>query len=390
MATFYKHFALVYTVFCVVFSCGAFAQDEIYTVENVEVDVTADNAVQAREKAMEEAQVKAYQMLAEKLLPPEEFEVFEMPDSATISSLIQDFEVTNEQLSAVRYKGVFTVRFRPGAMRSRLAAGGTSYVEDVAREASLLVLPFYQYGSRMTLWEPSNEWMKAWVRPQEDEAGSLTIVPMGDLLDVSQVRDDQALTYAPEMMKRMMGRYDAEEAAILIATPKETGTAGAGDEALSLDIRMYEAGESGPEYMRSVSLDSLPEEDRQAFYDRSVREVRSLLRGNWKQKRVITPAQIQFFQARVHFASVQEWVKAKNILDRLPGMQTILIKGLKPKQAEVQLQYAGDEDHLRQALQRAGIAMQAGYGQQAGYVSGYGNGVADSLVYDLSMGRRPY
>lgn len=60
MRAFYKHFALVYTVFCVAFSSMAFAQDDIYTVENVEVDVTADNAVQAREKAMEEAQVKAY------------------------------------------------------------------------------------------------------------------------------------------------------------------------------------------------------------------------------------------------------------------------------------------------------------------------------------------
>lgn len=372
--------------------CGFFlrglAQDDIYTVENVEVDVTADNAVQARENAMEEAQVKAYRMLAEKLLPPEEFEVFETPDSTTISALVQDFEVTNEQLSAVRYKGVFTVRFRPGAMRSRLAAGGTPYVEDVVQAGSLLVFPFYQYGSRMTLWEPSNEWMKAWVRPQEGEAESLTIVPMGDLLDVSQVRDDQALTYAPEMMKRMMARYEAEEAAILIAAPKRTGVEA--DAPLSLDVRLYEVGESGPEYMRSVSIDSLPEEGRDAFYDRSVREVKNMLRGNWKQKRVITPAQIRFFEARVHFTSVQEWVKTKNVLDRLPGMQTILIKGLKPKQAEVQLQYAGDEDHLRQALQRAGIVMQAGYGQQAGYVPGYSNAAAGSLVYDLSMGRRPY
>lgn len=323
-------------------------------------------------------------MLAEKILPENELAAFQMPDPITIASLVQDFEVTNEQLSAVRYKGVFTVRFRPSAMRSRMAEGGTSYVEDVAQKASLLVLPFYQYGSRTTLWEPSNEWMKAWVRPQADGGALSTIVPMGDLLDVSQVRDDQALSYAPEMMKRMMSRYEAEEAAILIATPQTSA-----GRLSSLEVSLYDVVASGPQHMRSVTIQSLPEEGQDAFYDRSVREVKKMLRGNWKQKRVITPAQAQSFEARIHFSSVREWVKAKNILDRLPGMQSLLVKGLKPKQAEVQLQYAGDENRLRMALQRAGVVMQAGAAQQAGYVPGYGNG-SGARIYDLTMGPRPY
>ena len=78
----YRHFQSVRTALYALFAGlallgglphGAYAADDLFTVENVEVDVTADNAVEARNKALDEAQVKAYRMLAEKFYTPEQF-----------------------------------------------------------------------------------------------------------------------------------------------------------------------------------------------------------------------------------------------------------------------------------------------------------------------------
>ncbi len=93
-----------------------------YTVEGVAVDVTAANAVKAREEALTQAQVKAFEQLAAQTLTPEELAAYTMPDANTIMALVQDFEITNEQLSAKRYKGVFTVRFRPALAAQYLNA----------------------------------------------------------------------------------------------------------------------------------------------------------------------------------------------------------------------------------------------------------------------------
>ena len=80
-----------------------------YTVEGIEVDVTADNAVEARADAFEVAQIKGYEILAQRFLSAEEMKTFETPDVEAISSFVKDYEVTNEQLSAVRYKGIYKI-----------------------------------------------------------------------------------------------------------------------------------------------------------------------------------------------------------------------------------------------------------------------------------------
>lgn len=123
MSALYKAFTQAGPVFfgalalaCLVCAPPAGAQEmavSAYTVEHVEVDVTAANAVKAREEALIRAQVKAFEALADAQLSEEARASYAVPDADTIMGLVKDFEVTNEQLSATRYKGIFTVRFRP-------------------------------------------------------------------------------------------------------------------------------------------------------------------------------------------------------------------------------------------------------------------------------------
>ena len=101
-ALIYKQFDPARTVFFLLFLAffACFAQavhaetNEIYTIEGVTVDVVDKNAVAAREKALIEAQVKAYGILAERLLG-EAAKTTPVPSADNISMLVQDFEVTN-------------------------------------------------------------------------------------------------------------------------------------------------------------------------------------------------------------------------------------------------------------------------------------------------------
>src|SRR5690606_41993112 len=62
--------------------------DEPYTIEGVSVDVTAGNAVKAREQALSEAQVKAFEQLAAQSMSEEEFAAYSMPDPDTVMALV--------------------------------------------------------------------------------------------------------------------------------------------------------------------------------------------------------------------------------------------------------------------------------------------------------------
>lgn len=401
----YRHFQSVRTALCaalagiILLGGPAMAGDDRYTVEKVEVDVTAANAVEARNKALDEAQVKAYRMLAERIYGTEAMANFKDPDPVTVSTMVQDFEVTNEQLSKVRYKGVFTVRFRPNAIRQHLPSNDYSALDaGSTAHTPTLILPYYRTGARTVLWDDENIWLKAWTAPAADIAAAQKdtslIVPIGDLLDVSQMPDDKALTYDPKMLDQMMGRYSADEAAILIAVPKPEG----------LEISVYQALRSGPAFAQTMLINKMASETDAGLHARAADRLREVMRGNWKnappassQEQVFvaqdTPYQqqvapvatgpAQSFNGRVMFGSVQEWVRLKSLMERAPGVRSVVVRGLKPREAQVAVTYGGDAAQLATAMQQAGVIMRSS-AQNAGY------GMGGTPSYEFSSGAARY
>lgn len=99
----------------------AFAAPEDYTVSGVAIDQPTTDPTLARDEALDTALKKAYEEFrtrraaAGETLPP--------VASAPLWKMMQDFEVADERISATRYIGTFTIRFRPNATADAVAAG---------------------------------------------------------------------------------------------------------------------------------------------------------------------------------------------------------------------------------------------------------------------------
>ena len=104
-------FIIGIAVLGMIFCAPSVFASALYAVNGVNVDVTADNALAAREKAYEAAQVKAFDALAKKMVAEEQIQSVKKPSLKLIARMIQDFEVTNEKLSDVRYVGTYNFRF---------------------------------------------------------------------------------------------------------------------------------------------------------------------------------------------------------------------------------------------------------------------------------------
>lgn len=385
-------YALAMAVFLGFCNAAAAETNPAYTVEGVEVDVTDQNAVKAREKAMDEAQVKAYMMLAARLIGEEQAAALPPPDPITASSLVQDFEVMKEQVSKVRYKGVYTVRFRPTAVRAYMAGRGKAYSDTVQKPT--MVLPYFQSGGRTYLWDETNPWMNAW-RAQSATTDMMkpVIVPLGDADDMAQVGGEGALEIDPMSVQRLAQRYNAEDVAILLAATEPTQSAQG-----RLAVNIYNNGFEGPVFVQKLVVDQLPNETDDAVYARAVAQVKVLLRQNWKanaaysaqaQAQVQTPPPVQnpyaprpqtqpyagaagytrpalgpstLYTVTARFSSVQEWVRMKNTMDRLYGMQAVMVKGLKSREAALDLRYAGNMSALQLGLQNAGLSLRSAPG----------------------------
>ena len=384
MASFYRYFHALRTVFfLLVFMAAPAHANSIFTIENVTVDVKAENALKAREKAFEQAQVKAFEELAARMLSETELQSFQTPPLLNISSMIQDYEVSDEKLSSKRYIGTYKVRFKDQAVKRHFAKSGAVYT-DIASKP-ILILPFLETDQGSMLWSHQNGWMKAWAATPKLGSGLVPLVlPLGDLNDVSDIGDNEALTYTRRNLRAMVERYNASEAVIAIARPEGTG----------LSIQLYRTDRERPEYVHQILERALPGQGADGLYGRAVQSVKAALSQDWKKKTVVEPQQGGSIQVRVTFNSLQEWSNIQNTLSRVYGIGDVALQALSPKEAYLKLSYDGNFERLKVALQQSNL-----YLSQPRYQPASGNFNADysqgllgtqgsaQAVYDLTIGQ---
>lgn len=371
MVTFYKPFHVVRIVFCAILlnfftPVGpAHADNPVFTVEDVEVDVTASNAIEAKQKAFEQAQMDAFEIIAGRMLTEAEMMAAEKPALSTISLLIKDFEVTKEQLSAVRYLGKYTFRFKDDAVRRYFSGQGFKYSDVGSRP--VLILPFYQLNDTSTLWSHNNIWMKAWNDAQNLTGLVPVVLPLGDLADMHDLTEDQALSYDQNNLNDMLQRYGAGEAVLALAVPDPAiEAAGTGDQIVSgaISIYLYRTDRAGPEYVQQLQLVSRSE-TRDQLMNRAVKKVHQELQRDWKSKTMVQSTQNSSVFVTVSFDNLKQWNETQRALEYVAGVSDVVLKSLSPKQAELEIIFQGTPERLRLALEQVNITLAPVYSRHS-------------------------
>lgn len=204
----------------------AVAQDYVaqdYTVERIPVDVTAETAALARDKALLDAEREGLNRLAERFGA-------DPPDlgGAQVADFVESIEILNEKSSAVRYIAEITVHYRPpaidrlfnrGGAVAALPSDGATAGFDVGPAArpgdAVLVLPVYEWSGARSIWDRSNPWFAAWMMANPDIAGRPVLLPEGGLDDRAALSADQAVAGDRAAIAALGHRYGAAD--ILVA-----------------------------------------------------------------------------------------------------------------------------------------------------------------------------
>jgi len=193
----------------------------LYTVTGIDVDVTDKDAASAKTKAIIEAQVKAFPVLAERLGSAEAVQQFASLTPQQIGRMLRSLSIEEEHSGPGRYIGKLTVRFLPNKVRALFAEHGLPVVEEQA--PAMVVLPLWKAPEGAVLWE-DNLWRKAWLDLKAEQAIVPLIVPLGDLQDTQAITPDEAMAMDPVKLESLMIRYEAK--AILVAYAEPDGETG--------------------------------------------------------------------------------------------------------------------------------------------------------------------
>jgi hypothetical protein len=100
------------------------AQEDIWTVRGVAVDISGTDAVAARERALAQAARQAWETLLPRVAPAERIPALKALTAAEIEALTDGLEIEDERVAPTRYAATMTVVFNADRVRDRLADPG--------------------------------------------------------------------------------------------------------------------------------------------------------------------------------------------------------------------------------------------------------------------------
>lgn len=323
------------------------ATQELFTARDVKVDVTADNALQARDRALLEAQAKGLQKVLRDLAPAGAA-VPEVP-AEQAQNYVLSLQIKDEKRSTVRYIATLDIMYNPPAVRSLLRQSGVT-VNETPR-TPVLMLPLWQAsaGAPPALWEDPNPWRETW---QRRGSGGLvpTTTPLGDLGDLQAISADEAAAEQSEAVRRILQRYDMTEAVIAHAVQTTP-------DALQIDLARFRL--AGEPAQTALTVTRNPDEAPEAFLARAADEVAARLRDDWRAATAAVSASQAPSQATVLVptGSLDAWLTVRERLSQVPLVRGIDVQALSRSQAQILLGYVGAPEQLALTLAQYGLEL---------------------------------
>ncbi len=323
---------------------GVWAAD-VFTVEDVAVDATAESAAAARERAIATAQQTALIRLFDRMVPRGQRASLPQPAAAEIGDLVRDFAVNGEKTSAVRYLANLSVRFRPDDIRALLRAAGVPFAETMSKP--VVVLPLLKSGTDMQLWEETNSWRHAWATLGRDGLVPF-VVPVGDLEDVVAIDAARAQAGDRHALAAIADRYEA--GAVIVATA-EPGRAGA----VQITTARFTVSGDDETVVDTVSADG---QAGDAIWQRAAASMAERIEDAWKRANLIRFDSERSLVATVRLNALSDLIEIRKRLSGVSFLRSYDVVYLARDAAQFRLNFFGDERQLMTALAQSDLTLE--------------------------------
>lgn len=326
------------------------ADEGVFVVRGVAVDRTADTAAAARELALVDGQRHAFERLMARLVPAGALGVPAL-DNSGIGTLIRDFDVAEEKTSSVRYLATLTIRFKPRAVRSLLRGARVPFAETPSKP--VLVLPLFDFGGELLLWDDPNPWREAWYAAPANDGLVPLVVPYGDLQDVADIDAAQALEGNEERLALIGTRYGVARTMVVLARLAVDDMQGS----TTLGVTVSHFGGATPEPTTIRQFAAAPGEREEDLLVRAVTAISQGVEASWKRDNLLNYDLATSLVAVVPLGGLADWIEVRR---RLLGVAVVM--GVEPitisrRSVRIDLSYLGDEARLAAVLQAEGLSL---------------------------------
>ena len=345
------------------FAAGARADDDTpYTVSKIAVDVSAKNAVAAKDTAMAEAEERGLDTVLRRVVP---FSFYpKLPDlqPGQIEGFVNGISIRKEQYSTTRYIATLDVMFNEQGVKELVAGLGIPVSEE--RAPMISILPLTIDGNKVK--SANDSWRQAWL--DLDLTHGLTLANVLQPrpgLETGTVRAElagDASAYAS-----VQGDYGGAPLVIAVGQPIDGG---------QFVTRL--AGADGVGRINYGRSDTLSGTTPKAAAKDAAAFAYAVIEDRWKATRApleaIAPARDEpgmppqqgapqgepgrLVTALAQFSGLKEWQDMRAKLMRVPGVQDLEINSLSARTASITFDYAGSLGRLQKVLADNGFSFE--------------------------------
>lgn len=320
----------------------------IYTVAKVAVEAEANDAVQAKQIALNEGQQAAFRILLKRLTHASVHPRLPLLEDAMVERMVDGFSVRRESNSTTRYIATLDFTFEPNSVRDILNRFGLPYAED--QSAPLVLLPvMIEAGAAKTGTE--NVWYGALEGVDYEHAlSAIKLAPPRAEFSPAMISNPGSR----EVLATLKQQYRAENLVLALA---ETDA-----QASKLKVRLIGRDAVGDIYLERVYPIRERDTDEAARFAAKV--ALGVIEGRWKTTRLASlgalsegPANLESVALTVQFTGLKQWQDMRTRLQRIPGVQNLDVKALNARGATISVEFAGGAARLAQAAQSQGLAI---------------------------------
>jgi len=314
-----------------------------FTIGGIDVDVTAADAIKAREQGIQEARRRAAQLLIERMVAAEDRSRVPPLDSARLDGMIRGVEFARERSSSNHYIATLGVVFATEPVKSWLREAGIVLSETVARAA--LVIPLWKGKNGVEALDDRNAWREAW-RALDTSASAVPVtVVRGDQLDQDALSVEEAFVGDVSALSRLNERYRAPTIVVAIVEgDKASGPLTVGG--LRYDSQTGARGE----------IPKVTVADAGQLAD-AVRNIHARLDEDWRGLAVVHRDTQASLDVTVPISALGDWVQVRQRLSAVPAIKSVFVRTLESDHADLRLDYFGSAEQLQKTLAQAGLQL---------------------------------
>lgn len=322
----------------------------VYTVAKVSVSADAQDAVAAKEKALAQAQQDAFRQLMKRMTHYNMYSRFPVLEDALIERMVDGFAVRRESNSNTRYIATLDFTFEPTAVRDILNRFNLPFTDQQAPQVLMLPVMVEAGAIKST----DNPWFVA-LEGIDGENGLTPIKLAPPRQDISPSMVNDLANHSQGLFETLKYQYRAEKLVLAVAEVDGLAT--------QLNLRLVGHDAVGNfSWQRSFRIYG---RDTAYAADMAAKVALKVIEGRWKTVRLESqgalsaePATIETLSITAQFSGLKEWQEMRRRLQQVPGLQTLDVKSLNARGADLSVDFSGGAERLAKAAQSQGLALE--------------------------------